>query len=118
MRIVNLSHRTAVAADALALVAFVTVGLFNHHGGLSAAGYARDALPILGCWFAAALAFGLYRRPALRTLLATWLAGVTAGVLVRALVVGHLDGVFLVVALCFTLLFVVAFRAAARLLRA
>lgn len=101
------------ATDALALVAFVTVGLASHGKGLSATGYARDALPLLGGWFAAAGAFKLYRRPSLAALLSTWLAGVTAGVLVRSLVLLRLDrddAVFLPVALCFTLLFVVGIR--------
>ena len=114
--IFKLSHRTAVATDLLALLAFVTVGLFNHHGGVSATGYARDILPIAGCWLVAAGAFDLYKRPRWRALLATWLVGVTAGVLVRALVRWRLDGgdaVFLPVALCFSLLFVLAFRAVA-----
>jgi hypothetical protein len=119
VRILTLPHRAAVAVDLLALVAFVTVGLVNHHGGLSATGYARDLLPIAACWLLAAGAFDLYRRPRLRALLATWLLGVVAGILVRALVLWTLDsndGVFLAVALAFTLLFVVTFRAAAVML--
>jgi hypothetical protein len=119
LSIFQLSHRTAVAADMLAIVAFVTVGLINHKGGLSASGYARDVLPIAGCWLVAAGAFDLYKRPRLRALLTTWLAGVTGGILVRSLVLWRLDeddAVFLGVALCFSLLFVVAFRFAARLL--
>jgi hypothetical protein len=114
MHILKLSHRTAVVADVLALIAFVTVGLWNHKGGLSASGYARDVLPIGGCWLVAAGAFDLYKRPRWRALLATWLVGVTAGVLVRALVLWRVEGddaVFLAVALCFSLLFVLAFRA-------
>jgi hypothetical protein len=116
MHILNLNHRIAVATDLLALFAFVTVGLFNHDGGVSATGYARDILPIAGCWLLAAGAFDLYKRPRPRALLATWLVGVTAGVLVRALVRWRFDGgdaVFLPVALCFSLLFVLAFRAVA-----
>ena len=53
-QILGLAHRTAVAADLVALAVFVTVGLLNHHGGLSAGGYARDLLPIAGCWLLAA----------------------------------------------------------------
>ena len=120
-RILAPPHRLAVAADVAALVAFVTVGLVNHHGGVTAAGYAEDALPIVGCWLLAAGALDLYRRPRPRALLGTWLAGVTAGILVRTLVRWHLDGgdaVFLAVALCFSLLFVIAARAAASLLAA
>jgi hypothetical protein len=115
MRVLRLDHRTAVASDVVALVVFVTIGLLNHHGGVSATGYAEDALPIVGCWLAAAGSFDLYKRPRPRALAGTWLAGVTAGVLVRAVVRRHLDGgdgVFLAVALAFTLLFVLAFRLA------
>jgi len=118
VRILHLSHRRAVAADLLALLAFVTVGLFDHRGGLSATGYARDFLPIAGCWLVAAGAFDLYRRPRPRALVVTWLAGVTGGVLVRSLLLWPPEGddaVFLAVALAFTLLFVVAFRLAAPL---
>ena len=101
-------------------MAFATVGLLSHDHALSATGYLRDALPVLGGWFAAALAFGAYRRPSWRTLLPTWTVGVTAGILVRALVLGRdLDGgqaVFLGIALAFTLLFVVSARTALRAL--
>ena len=106
-------RRLAPVADAVALVLFVTVGLFSHHGGVSLTGYARDALPLLACWFAAAAFFGLYRRPTRRAFLLTWVVGVTAGILVRQLVVWsfHADDlVFLVVALTFTLLFVLGGR--------
>jgi len=115
VRLLRLSHRVAVASDLLALLAFVTIGLVNHRGGLSATGYARDFLPIAGCWLVAAGAFDLYRRPRPRAFVATWLAGVTGGVLVRALVLWRVDandGTFLAVALAFTLLFVAAFRLA------
>jgi Protein of unknown function (DUF3054) len=115
----SLGHLTAVGADVVALLAFVTIGLVNHHGGISAADYARDAIPLAGCWLLAGGAFDLYKRPRLRALLGTWLVGVTAGVLVRALVRWHVDGgdaVFLVVGLCFTLLFVVVVRIAASFL--
>jgi hypothetical protein len=116
MRVLRLGHLTAVAADVPALLAFVTVGLVNHHGGLSATGYARDALPIVACWLLAAGAFDLYRRPRVGALTGTWLAGVTGGILLRQLVLWRADrddAVFLGVALCFTLLFVLVFRAAA-----
>jgi hypothetical protein len=119
-RVLQVGHVTAVVADVVALLVFVTIGLLNHHGGITAAGYARDAIPIGGCWLLASGAFDLYKRPRLRALLATWLVGVTAGVLVRALVRWHIDGgdaVFLPIALCFTLLFVVVARIAASFLR-
>mgnify|MGYP003348636609 CR=1 FL=1 len=106
--------RRAVPADLLALALFVTVGLFNHQGGLSLTGYARDLLPIGAAWFAAGAVFGLYRQPRWRTLLATWATGVTAGIAIRQAIVWHLhgdDAAFLAIALSFILLFVVAARA-------
>jgi hypothetical protein len=93
----------------------VTIGLASHGKSFSAGSYARDLLPLLGCWFAAALAFGLYRRPSRRAFVATWLVGIAAGVGVRALVVSDASGeqlTFLAVALAFTLLFVLALRLA------
>jgi hypothetical protein len=103
-------------ADALGILTFATVGLLSHDHALSLTGYARDALPVLVGWFAAALVFGAYRSPTTRSLLLTWIVGVTGGILVRALVLGRdLDGgqaVFLGISLAFTLLFVLAWRAA------
>jgi Protein of unknown function (DUF3054) len=108
--------RPAVAADAAAIVLFTVVGLLSHHGGVSATGLARDALPLLGGWFAVALLVRLYTRPSLRRLAVTWLGGITAGVAVRAAVLGHThagkEAAFLAVALAFTLLFVLAARLA------
>jgi hypothetical protein len=102
--------------DAAAIVVFASIGLASHRHGLTAAGYARDALPLLGGWFAAAALFGLYRGGGIRALLATWAVGVPLGVLVRALALGRaLDGkqaAFLGVALTFILLLVLALRTA------
>jgi DUF3054 family protein len=68
--------------DAIAILVFVTIGQLSHHGGVSAAGYAEDALPFLACWLAAAAAFrGRF--------LQTWLVGVTAGVALRAAILSH-----------------------------
>ncbi len=103
-------------SDAAALVLFSVVGLLSHHGGVSAAGLAHDALPLLAGWFLAALVFRTYRRRSLRALLLTWAVGVPVGVVLRALVLGRaFDGreaAFLGVALTFTLLFVLALRLA------
>lgn len=102
------------SSDALAIVVFATVGLISHDHGLSATGYARDALPILGTWFATAVVLRTYvvQRPS--RLVATWAIAVPAGVLIRALALGRsLDGkeaTFLVVALVTILLFVVGLR--------
>ena len=108
------SPAVLAAVDALAIVAFVTVGLISHTHGVSATGYARDALPILAAWFGAALLFGTYREGGMRRLLATWAVAVPVGVAIRGIVLGRsLDGdqlAFLVVALTFSLLFVLGFR--------
>ena len=101
-------------ADALAIVVFATVGLISHDHGLSATGYARDALPILGAWFVVALALRLYdvQRPG--RVFATWAIAVPAGVLIRALALGRdLNGkeaVFLLVSLVTILIFVIVLR--------
>ena len=70
-------------ADALGIVTFATVGLLSHDHALSMTGYARDALPLLGGWFAAALVFGAYRSPLDADAAATWIVGVPLGVLIR-----------------------------------
>ena len=106
--------RLAAASDALAILAFVVVGLLSHHGNVTAGGLAGDALPLLGGWFAVALLVGLYTRPAPIRLLVTWFAGITAGVAVRAAILGHThpgkEAAFLGVALAFTLVFALAAR--------
>jgi hypothetical protein len=111
----RLPVRLAAASDALAILLFVTIGLVSHHGALSFRGYARDALPFLGCWFAVALADRLYSRPSLARLALTWAVGVPAAVLVRALVLGRTLGgkeaAFLTVSLVTIGLLVAAFRA-------
>jgi hypothetical protein len=112
--LLRLAPGRAAAADAAAVLVFVTIGLVSHDRGLHAAGYARDALPFLGCWFAAALGFGLYRRPTAGRLAATWAVGVPAAVVVRALVLGRplggKEAAFLVVSLVTIGVLVVASR--------
>jgi hypothetical protein len=107
-------------SDAAAILVFVTIGLLSHRGDLSLRGYARDALPFLGCWFAAAFAFGLYARGGPGRLAATWAVGVPAAVLVRALVLGRPLGgkelAFLLVSLLTIGVLVVVFRALLTLL--
>lgn len=110
-----LPRNRAIAVDATAIVVFAIVGLASH--GASATHFVRDALPLLGGWFAAALVTRLYARPSIPRLLATWAGGITAGVLVRALILGRTlnghEAAFLAVSLVFTLVFVVALRTAA-----
>jgi hypothetical protein len=112
-----IAHRPASRlplADTVGIFLFATVGLLSHDHALSLDGYARDFVPVLGGWFAAALVLGAYREPSWRTLLLTWIVGVPLGLLVRALVLGRdFDGgqvVFFGITLAFTLIFVVALR--------
>jgi hypothetical protein len=103
------------ASDALALVAFVTVGLISHDG-IGAAGYAHTALPILLAWFAVAALFHTYRDGGTRRVIATWAVAVPLGVLIRGLLLGRSANAdqfeFLGVALVFSLVFVLGFRLA------
>ncbi|HZR96648.1 MAG TPA: DUF3054 family protein [Gaiellaceae bacterium] len=91
---------------------FVVVGVLTHDASFVA--FVRDAVCILGGWFAVAAAVRLYTRRGRWRLAVTWLAGVSAGVLVRAAIVGHRPGAFYGVALAFTALFVLVERAALR----
>lgn len=98
------------AADAAAILVFATIGQLSHHGGVSVGGYAGDALPLLGGWFAASWALGSRFIP-------TWLAGTTLGVLARALVLDHWyakELAFWLVSLVFLGLFAAITRAAWR----
>lgn len=110
--------RLAVS-DSVAILIFVTIGLISHHGGISARGYARDALPFLCAWYAAALAFHAYDRPGAWRIVATWAVGVPLGVLLRALVLGRTlngkEAAFLAVSLVTIGLLVAALRAVAAL---
>ncbi|HZD87679.1 MAG TPA: DUF3054 domain-containing protein [Gaiellaceae bacterium] len=106
--------RVAIACDTAAIVVFAVVGLLSHDGTVTGRGLARDALPLLGGWFALALLVRLYARPARWRLAATWLIGITAGVAVRAAILDHAhvgkEAAFLAVTLSFALLFVLAAR--------
>lgn len=101
-----------VAADTAAILLFTTVGLLSH--GFELAGYARDALPLLACWFAVALAVGLYRRPSWTRFAVCWGVALPLGWALRALVLDReIDGgevAFLAVTLGVGLLFLVALR--------
>jgi hypothetical protein len=104
------------AADAVALLAFVVTGMRTHHEGGAAAIFLRNAIPLLGAWFATATILRTYRRPGLAIVLRTWIVAVPIGLVLRSLWVGSPDGlrilVFLGVGLAFTLLFLLIGRAA------
>jgi len=65
----------------VAIVAFATIGQFNHDGGVSVGGYAADLVPLLASWLAVAYVT--------RRFVPTWLIGVTLGVAIRMIVLGH-----------------------------
>lgn len=106
--------------DVLSLVGFTVIGLLRHEGGVTVSGVLEVVIPIVAVGVVAALLFGTYRRPGLATLLPAWLISVPAGLLIRKALFhtpatwGSLS-VFVAVALAFTLLFLLALRAAARL---
>jgi hypothetical protein len=108
------------AADALALVLFVVVGIREHEEGTAISLFVRNALPLLGTWFVASRFTGAYRRPGMKTLVRTWALAVPAALLVRTAWVGSPTGtrilVFLGVGLVFTLLFLLAGRGLVRVL--
>ncbi|HEX5950367.1 MAG TPA: DUF3054 family protein [Actinomycetota bacterium] len=108
------SRRAAAVIDAVALVAFVVVGVIQH-GGLALSGIPRTGVPLLLAWFIVALLIGTYRRVGWVTMLATWLFAVPLGLVGRSLIRGGPWGEGLLefgaIAMGFTLLFLVAGRA-------
>lgn len=108
------SFRWLAAADAIALIAFVLIGMRSHNEAALAATFARNAAPLLGTWFGVAALFRTYRASRIRLLLKTWVVAVPVGLLIRTLVVGSPHGVrllvFLGVGLAFTLLFLLTGR--------
>jgi hypothetical protein len=109
-----------VLADAVALLAFVAIGL-RGHDGRTVEGLLRNAVPLLGAWFLVAWAAHTYRRPGWRSLLKTWIVAVPIGLLVRTALVGSPRGprilVFVGVGLAFTLLALVLARLLTRWIR-
>ena len=108
-----------VLADAVALVAFVMIGIRGHRGS-TVEGFLRTAVPLLGAWFLVAWAAHTYHRPGWRSLLRNWIIAVPIGLLVRTVIVGSPRGarilVFVAVGLAFSLLLLVLGRLLARLL--
>jgi hypothetical protein len=72
--------------DGAVLVLWAVLGLAHHEEGITVAGLARNAGPILNGWFAAALLLGTYsRRRGPVGFALTWLLGISAGVLLRSI---------------------------------
>lgn len=110
--------RFLARGDAVAILLFAVVGLLSHREGLSFAGIVRNAAPILLVWFLIAPFLRTYRQPSWRNLLLTWAIAVSAGVWLRFMVLGRPFGtgflLFWIVALVFTLIFLLAWRVLAR----
>lgn len=107
--------------DLLALVLFAGAGLQSHGLPITLEGLARNVLPVLFVWLLLAPFLGTYRRPTWGNLLLTWALAFPAGLWLRQMVFGGTFGVgffvFLGVAMGFSLLFLLALRGLAKLLR-
>jgi hypothetical protein len=107
--------------DTAAIVLFAVVGLINHDEGITAAGLARNVLPILGVWFAISPFTGVYKRPGFSTMILTWAIAVPVGVAIRAVALHRAADehqvAFAIVTLLVTLVFLSAWRAVASRLR-
>jgi hypothetical protein len=110
-----------VALDAIALIAFVAVGMRSHDAGTATDIFLRNAVPLLGVWAIAAVVLGTYRRMHLATLLWTWLIAVPIALVIRSVWVGSPTGsrlaVFLAIGMAFTLLFLLVGRGIAEIVR-
>ena len=109
---------TLAVGDAVVLIVFVIIGLLNHEHGITGAGLARTALPLLGAWFLVSALDGNYREPGTKRLLLTWAIAVPVAVTIRALILHHTvvskQISFGLVALVFTLVFLLVWRRIAR----
>jgi hypothetical protein len=107
------------AGDVVALIVFTVIGLINHQDGVTIGGVAQVVLPIAGVGAVTTWFFGTYRRPGIATLLPAWAISVPAGLLIRKALFHTPEtwgktGIFLCVAMAFTLLFLLAWRIIAR----
>jgi hypothetical protein len=116
------ARRSLVAAgDVIALVVFTIIGLVNHKDGVTVNGVLKVIGPILIVAVPAAFLFGTYRRPSVSSLLPTWVVSVPAGILIRKAwfdtpTTWGSTGVFIGVALAFTLVFLLVWRLLAQVL--
>jgi hypothetical protein len=105
------------SVDALALVAFVLIEMRSHREGSALTIFGRNAVPLLVCWFGAALLFRTYLRPGVVWPFLTWLVSTPIALLVRTALFGSPTGarlaLFVAVAMAFTLLFLAVGRAIA-----
>lgn len=116
------SRAWLAVVDAVALLAFVVLGLRSHEASSTVAAVARTALPLLLSWFAVAAIVGTYRASRARTaatrtraLLLTWFVSVPIAISVRTLVLGHPTGLELLTFLAVTLVATLVLLALGRL---
>jgi Protein of unknown function (DUF3054) len=107
--------------DVLALLVFTLIGLANHKDGITAATVLKIMGPLVIVGAITAWVFGTYSRPGIRTLIPAWLVTVPVAILIRKALFHtpgrwSSTGVFIGVALVFTLLFLLAWRVGARYL--
>jgi hypothetical protein len=106
--------------DAAAIVVFAVLGLLNHEEGVTVDGILRNAGPIILGYFATALVFRAFTRPAIGRVLLAWLLGVPVGVVIRALILhrhfGRTFFTFLGVTMGVALVLLLAWRAIAAVL--
>jgi len=115
------SRRATVLAigDVVALLVFTLIGLANHKDGITASNVLKVMGPLVIVGAFAAVVFGTYSRPSIRTLIPAWLATVPIAILIRKAlfdtpVTWSSTGIFIGVALTFTLLFISGWRLVAR----
>jgi len=111
------SGAALVTADAVALLAFVGVGMRSHQIDAIAEVAARNVVPLAVTWAMVSVVAGTYRRRDLASLLATWAIAVPLGLLARTWWVGSPRSgriaVFLGVGMVFTLVFLMLGRGVA-----
>ncbi|HJT37512.1 MAG TPA: DUF3054 domain-containing protein [Actinomycetota bacterium] len=117
----NARRALIATGDVVALLIFTIVGLVNHEDGVTASATLKVVLPIVVIGALPALVFGTYSHPSVSTLLPTWAISVPSGILIRKALFDTpaswgSTGVFIGVALAFTLLFLLAWRLLARFL--
>jgi len=105
--------------DVVALLVFTLIGLANHKDGITAANVLKVMGPLVIVGALASALFGTYSRPGVGTLIPAWLATIPISILIRKALfhtpaTWRSTGIFIFVAMTFTLLFLLAWRLVAR----
>lgn len=115
------TRRAAVLAigDVTALLVFTLIGLANHKDGITVSNVLKVMGPLVVVGAFASALFGTYRRPGIGTLIPAWLVTVPIAILIRKATfhtpaTWSSTGIFIGVAMTFTLLFISGWRLLAR----